>query len=94
MGTFLLIMQFLPMALQVVSSVEELVKEAKSGSVKKDAALKIVSVGLDAAVKGGALHSDDAKTVQSAAPDIVDGLVGVLNGAGIFNKTATAQSQA
>lgn len=84
MGTALLVLQFLPLFLQVVQDVEGLVQGAKQGSVKKQAAIDIVNVGLQAAQQQGAIKADDAKTIQQAAPTVVDGLVGVLNGLGVF----------
>lgn len=93
MGTALLVLQMLPLFLSAVKSIEELVGSAKQGSVKKSAALDLVSVGLKAAVSQKALSGDHADQITAVAPDVVDGVVGVLNGLGVFKKAAPALVQ-
>lgn len=84
MSTFLLIMQFLPVALQIVQQVEGIVQGAKQGSVKKDLAVGLVKSGLDVAVKAGGLKSADAEIIKGYTPDLVDTTVSVLNTAGVL----------
>lgn len=92
MSTFLLIVQMLPMVLQIVKAIEELIAGAKQGTVKKQAAVALITESLAVAVKSGGMKASDAEKAAVHAPAVVDVAVGVLNTIGVFKHEPAIQS--
>ena len=84
MSTFLLIVQLIPALIAICRSLEAVVSAAKQGHVKKEAAIGLISGGLDLAVKAGGLKAEDAEKVKPQIGNTVDLVVGVLNAAGLL----------
>lgn len=83
MGTFLLVLQAVPVLLQLITAAEDLFKGSGQGANKKTVVMAGVSSALDVAVKAGAPITPEQSTIiQSTLGNTVDGIVAVLNRAG------------
>jgi len=96
MGTILMVLQFLPVAIQagsalvdVVMKVEGLVRGAGQGKVKKELALATLSASFDvlAQLQPGLDIGDNKARYLNALDKAIDGIVAVLNSAGVFSKS-------
>jgi len=80
MSIFLLVLQAIPVVLELIKTAEGLFGGKGQGTVKKETVMHGISSALDIAVKVGAPISTEERTaITEGLGDVVDGTVAVFN---------------
>ena len=83
MNIFLLVLQAIPVVLELIKTAESLFSGKGQGAVKKETVMHGISSALDVAVKAGVKISPEEKTaISSGLAEAVDGTVALFNRAG------------
>jgi hypothetical protein len=83
MSTFLVVLQAIPVLLQLITAAETLFSGSAQGASKKEVVMSGVVSAIDAAVKAGApITQEQGAIIKTTLGQTVDGVVAVLNRAG------------
>lgn len=81
---WLQVMMLLPLILQLVRGIEDVIAGAKQGELRKTAVMAALGAVLQAMVSVGSLKADQVGEITSILSAVVDQVVGFLNGLGVL----------
>ena len=89
---FLLLTQLIPIVMQIVPLVERLIGDS-TGEEKRELAISMIVPGLRAAELAAGRELVDEDVVAEAAGKVTDGVVTILNEAGVLGQVVTTATE-